>query len=113
MDAKIPPHVIDKVHTGATVDVRFSSFSNSPQLVLEGRLASLSSDVISEQTSMGVMSYYLGRVEITPEGLKELGSRVMQPGMPAEIVIKTGERSMLKYLLNPLLKRMAGAMKEE
>jgi protease secretion system membrane fusion protein len=33
--------------------------------------------------------------------------------MPAEIVIKTGERSMLKYLLNPLLKRMAGAMKEE
>lgn len=113
VDAKIPPHVIDKVHTGATVDVRFSSFSNSPQLVLEGRLASLSSDVISEQTSMGVMSYYLGRVEITPEGLKELGSRVMQPGMPAEVLIKTGERSLLTYLMHPLTKRLASSMKEE
>jgi protease secretion system membrane fusion protein len=113
VDAKIPPHVIDKVHTGALVDVRFSSFSNSPQLVLEGRLASLSSDVISEQTSMGVMSYYLGRVEITPEGLKALGPRVMQPGMPAEVLIKTGERSLLTYLMHPLTKRLASSMKEE
>jgi protease secretion system membrane fusion protein len=37
----------------------------------------------------------------------------MQPGMPAEIVIKTGERSMLTYLLSPLTKRLASAMKEE
>lgn len=113
VDAKIPPHVIDKVHAGAMVDVRFSSFSNSPQLVLEGRLASVSSDVISEQTAMGVMSYYLGRVEITPEGIKELGKRVMQPGMPAEVLIKTGERSLLTYLMHPLTKRLAASMKEE
>jgi len=113
VDAKIPPHVIDKVHAGAIVDVRFSSFANSPQLVLEGRLASVSSDVISEQTAMGVMSYYLGRVEITPEGIKELGKRVMQPGMPAEVLIKTGERSLLTYLMHPLTKRLAASMKEE
>jgi protease secretion system membrane fusion protein len=37
----------------------------------------------------------------------------MQPGMPAEIVIKTGERSMLTYLLHPLLKRVATSLKEE
>lgn len=113
VDAKIPPHVIDKVRAGESVDVRFSSFSNSPQLVLDGRLVSLSSDVISEQTSMGVMSYYLGRVEITPEGIKELGKRVMQPGMPAEVLIKTGERSLLTYLMHPLTKRLAASMKEE
>ena len=113
VDAKIPPHVIDKVHAGAMVDVRFSSFANSPQLVLEGRMASVSSDVISEQTAMGVMSYYLGRVEITPEGIKELGKRVMQPGMPAEVLIKTGERSLLTYLMHPLTKRLAASMKEE
>lgn len=113
VDAKIPPHVIDKVRTGESVDVRFSSFSNSPQLVLDGRLVSLSSDVISEQTAMGVMSYYLGRVEITPEGIKELGKRVMQPGMPAEVLIKTGERSLLTYLMHPLTKRLAASMKEE
>lgn len=113
VDAKIPPHVIDKVRAGEAVDVRFSAFSNSPQLVLDGRLVSLSSDVISEQTAMGVMSYYLGRVEITPEGIKELGKRVMQPGMPAEVLIKTGERSLLTYLMHPLTKRLAASMKEE
>jgi protease secretion system membrane fusion protein len=37
----------------------------------------------------------------------------MQAGMPTEVLIKTGERSMLKYLLSPLTKRIAAAMKEE
>ena len=36
-----------------------------------------------------------------------------QPGMPAEVVIKTGGRSLLTYLAAPLFKRMAGSMKEE
>jgi len=58
-------------------------------------------------------SYYLARVQVTPEGIKTLGTRQMQPGMPAEIVIKTGERSLLTYLLHPLTKRMAASMKEE
>jgi protease secretion system membrane fusion protein len=69
--------------------------------------------VINEQTSMGTMSYYLARVEITPEGIRQLGKRVMQPGMPAEVLVITGERSVLTYLMHPLTKRMASAMKEE
>ena len=60
-----------------------------------------------------VVSYYLARVKVTPEGMKTLGTRRMQPGMQAEVVIKTGERSMLTYLLNPLTKRLAASMKEE
>jgi protease secretion system membrane fusion protein len=113
VDAKIPPHVIDKVYAGEAVEVRFSTFANSPQLVLDGRLMSVSSDVITEQTAMGNMSYYLARIEITPQGILQLGKRVMQPGMPAEVLIKTGERSVLTYLMHPLTKRLASAMKEE
>jgi protease secretion system membrane fusion protein len=113
VDAKVPPHVIDKVYAGEPVEVRFSTFANSPQLVLDGKLMSVSSDVITEQTAMGNMSYYLARVEITPEGIRQLGKRVMQPGMPAEVLIKTGERSVLTYLMHPLTKRLASAMKEE
>ena len=45
--------------------------------------------------------------------MKVLGKRRMQPGMPAEVIIKTGERSLLTYLLNPLTKRLAASMKEE
>ena len=45
--------------------------------------------------------------------MKKLGKHQMQPGMPAEMVIKTGERSLLTYLLHPLTKRLAASMKEE
>ena len=113
VDAKIPPHIIDKVFAGEAVEVRFSTFANSPQLVLDAKLVSVSKDVISEQTAMGVQSYYLARAAINEEGMKTLGKRVLQPGMPAEVLITTGERSLLTYLLHPLTKRIAASMKEE
>jgi protease secretion system membrane fusion protein len=93
------------------VDVRFSAFAHSPQLVLEGKVQSVSSDLILEQGNP--TAYYLARVELTAEGLKTLGKRQMQPGMPVEVVFKTGQRSLLTYLLHPLIKRMAASMKEE
>ena len=45
--------------------------------------------------------------------MQALGDRNMQPGMQAEVLIKTGERSLLTYLLHPLTKRIASAMTEE
>ncbi|MFM9972609.1 MAG: HlyD family type I secretion periplasmic adaptor subunit [Burkholderiales bacterium] len=110
LETKVAPHLIDRVQSGALADVRFSSFAHSPQLVVEGRITSISSDLLAEPNQP---PYYLARVAITAEGLKLLGSRVLQPGMPVEVMIKTGERSVLTYLLHPLLKRMAAAMKEE
>ncbi|MDD5175472.1 MAG: HlyD family type I secretion periplasmic adaptor subunit [Sterolibacterium sp.] len=109
LEARVPPHLIDNVKAGLEVDVRFSSFAHSPALVAQGKVESVSSDLIIEPQS----AYYLARVSITPEGMKELGNRQMQAGMPAEVVIKTGERTVLTYLLHPLLKRMAASMKEE
>jgi protease secretion system membrane fusion protein len=117
IDAHIPPFMIDKVNVGMEADVRFSTFSNAPQLVAVGKIVSLSTDAVPETNPTSPMSaqntFYLARVEITPEGMKTLGHHVMQPGMPTEVLIKTGERSMLKYLLSPLTKRIASALKEE
>ena len=111
LEAHVAPHLIDHVQTGLPVDIRFSAFANSPQLVVQGKVMSVSSDLIVEpQTNV---SYYLARVNVTPDGLKSLGKRQMQPGMPAEVIFKTGERSLLTYLLHPLTKRMAASMKEE
>ena len=113
IEAKVAPNLIDRVHAGLPVDVRFNSFSNSPSLVVNGKVLSVSGDLLSEQVGGGVQQYFLSRVTVTPEGYKELGKRVLQPGMPVEVVFKTGERSMLTYLLHPLTKRMAASMKEE
>ncbi len=111
LEAHVPPHLIDRVQPGAPTDVRFSAFAHSPALVVEGKVDSISSDLIIEpQTNV---AYYLARISLTPTGVKELGHRQMQAGMPAEIIIKTGERTVLEYLLHPLLKRLAASMKEE
>lgn len=111
LEAHVAPHLIDRVHTDLPVDVRFSSFAHSPQLVVDGKVVSISADLLTEpQTNV---TYYLARVEVTPEGLKRLGKRQLQPGMPVEVIFKTGERSMLTYLLHPLTKRLAASMTEE
>jgi len=113
LEAKIPPHLIDAVHPGLPTDVRFSAFAHSPQLVVEGKVLSVSADLLAEQTPQGMMSYFLARVQITPEGMKGLGRHQIQPGMPAEVIIRTGERTVLTYLLHPLTRRVASSMKEQ
>ncbi len=111
IEARVPPHLIDRVKKDLPVDVRFSSFAHSPQLVVDGKVASVSADLLVDQhTGAG---YYLARVGVTPEGYQRLGSRQLQPGMPVEVIFITGERSMLTYLLSPLTKRLAASMKEE
>lgn len=112
LEAHIQPHLIDKVAQGMEADVRFNTFSNSPQLVVQGRVVSISKDLLSDPANPQ-LAYYLARIEVTAEGRKQLGNRQLQPGMPVEVVIKTGERSMLTYLLHPLTKRLAASMTEE
>jgi len=113
LDAKIPPHLIDKIHAGQDADVRFSTFSNSPQLLLEGKVKTVSSDLLTENVGGMPSSYYLARVVITDKGMEGLGHRTLQPGMPVQIVIRTGERTLLTYLMHPLVKRISASMKEE
>jgi protease secretion system membrane fusion protein len=114
IETRVPPHMVDRVRPGLDADVRFSAFAHSPQLVVSGRIESISTDLITEaQTSQSSVSYYLARVSITPKGIKELGGRQLQAGMPVEVIFKTGSRTVLTYFLHPLTKRIAGAMKEE
>jgi protease secretion system membrane fusion protein len=116
LDAKIPPNLIDKVRAGQVADVRFSTFANSPQLLVEGKVNTISKDLVVENaanTGRPNESYYLAKISITPNGMKVLGNRALQPGMPVQVVIKTGERTLLAYLMHPLSKRIAASMKEE
>ncbi|WP_159916483.1 HlyD family type I secretion periplasmic adaptor subunit [Pantoea sp. 18069] len=111
LEARVAPHLIDRVHAGMPVEVRFSSFAHSPQLSVEGQVHSVSADLLTDPQTQA--SYYLARVEVTPRGKERLGQRQLQPGMPVEVVFKTGERSLLTYLLHPLTKRIAASMTEE
>ena len=113
LEARIAPHLIDAVRAEQLADVRFSGFAHSPQLVVEAKVVTVSADLITEQTPQGVMSYFLARLQITPAGLKALGRHQVQPGMMAEVIVRTGERTVLSYLLHPLTRRVAASMKEQ
>lgn len=113
LEARIPSSMIDRVSPGQQADVRFNAFANSPALVVDGQVDSVSQDLVTESTPNGSVSYYLARVSVTPQGLQTLGNRQMQAGMSAEVIVKTGERSLLTYLLHPLIRRVSSAMKEE
>jgi protease secretion system membrane fusion protein len=115
IEAKIAPHLIDKVHAGLLANVSFASFANSPQLVVSGRVESVSGDLITDmQTGNApVQPYFLARIAVTSDGIKMLGQHRLQPGMPVQVIIKTGERSLLTYIMHPLIKRMSASLKEE
>lgn len=111
LEVHVPPHVIDRVRDRQLVDVRFSGFSQTPQLVVEGEVRSVSADALTDPVSR--QTYYLARVGLTAQGMQHLGTRQLQPGMPVEVVLRTGERSLLTYLLHPLTRRVSASMKEE
>ena len=111
VEVRVAPHLIDRVKADLPVDVRFSSFAHTPQLVVDGKVVSVSGGLLTDPQN-GV-TYYLARVGVTANGYKQLGKRQLQPGMPVEVIFLTGERSMLTYLLSPLTKRLAASMKEE
>jgi protease secretion system membrane fusion protein len=111
LETRVPPQMADRVHAGLPADARFAAFAHTPQLVVAAKVESISADLLADPQT-GV-PYYLARVAVTPEGQKALGGRRLQPGMPAEVVLITGERSLLTYLLGPLLRRLAFSLKEE
>jgi protease secretion system membrane fusion protein len=110
VEARIPRQLIDKVHTGLPVDVLFSAFGQSSTPQVPGRVVRISPDALIDEKAE--MAYYLAQIEVTPEGMAELGKHQIQPGMPAEAFIRTGERSPLNYLLKPLRDRTRRALAE-
>lgn len=109
LEVRVEPHLVDKIRADLPADIRIHAFVDQPDLVIAGRVMSVSADLVTEPN---IPPYYLARVAVTPEGMKELGRRQLQPGMPADIVIKTGERTFVHYLIAPLLRRVAASFRE-
>lgn len=110
VEVMIPPHLIDSLRLGLTADLHFSAFDQTIVPTVEGTLVYIGADRQTDPRTD--ISYFVGRVNITPAGLRQLGQQVLRPGMPAEVVIKTGERSLFAYLLKPLLSRVQSGMTE-
>jgi HlyD family type I secretion membrane fusion protein len=110
VEVHIPPHLIDNVRAGLEADIHFSALDRTLVPTVAGKLTYVSADGMTDART-GI-SYYVARVAVDPAELGKLGSEKIQPGMPAEVVIKMSQHSMLAYLFQPLLKRLRFAMTE-
>ncbi|MDF2641111.1 MAG: prsE 3 [Pseudomonas sp.] len=111
VEAQVAPNDINRVAIGKFADMRFTAFNSATTPVIQGVVTSISADrLTNEKTGM---PYYLVRANVTPEGLKKLGDRKLLAGMPAEVLINSGERTMLQYLLQPARNAISESMIEE
>lgn len=117
VEAQVPLSAIDKVRQGLKADMRFSAFNQRTTPVIPGVVKLVGVDrLVSSGTTSSVgnnTEYYLAHVETTQEGLKLLGENKIQPGMPVEVIVKTGERTFMSYLVKPLTDRFARSFKED
>lgn len=113
VEAQLPVNLIDKVRVGQLANMHLQIvLGGGIQPVIEGRVARISADRLTDPRTGA--PYYSARIEITPRGEAEILKHKInvQPGMQADVVIITGERTVLQYLLRPLFSRISSGMKE-
>lgn len=111
VEVMIPTHLIDNVRAGLPADVHFLALDRTVVPVTEGKLVYVSADRQLDPNRPEI-SYFIGRVAVSPQEIAKLGHHTLQVGMPAEVVLKTGERTFFGYLVKPLLTRLPFAFKE-
>ncbi len=102
---------ITKIHEGQHTNVQLTAFNRRDIPPIKGNVSYISGDKLSQETPNGTSSYYLAHVEVDPESLKDSGA-YLSPGMPAACYITTETRTILKYLLDPLLQNFDRALRE-
>jgi len=111
IEAQVPVHLIDKVKPALSVELMFTAFNQNRTPHVQGFVDMVSADRLVDEKNG--FPYYTLHAHVTPEGMRKLGQLQVRPGMPVEVLVKTGERTLLSYLLKPLLDRMHGALREE
>ncbi len=110
-EGQLPVHLVDKVHPGLKVELVFSAFNANNTPHIPGVVTSVSADRLVDPRT-GV-PYYRVLARVTQEGAKMAAKLDIRPGMPVEMFVKTGERSMMSYLLKPIFDRAKTSMTEE
>ena len=100
IEARLQPNDIDQVQVGQKALIRFSAFNQrvTPQLV--GLVSYVSADVSHDQQSNA--AYFTVRMTLPDEERRRLAGLQLVSGMPAEVFMQTGSRTMMSYLLKPL-----------
>jgi epimerase transport system membrane fusion protein len=111
VEAQVNPMDIDRVSNGQAAGIRFSAFKSATTPVIDGTVISISADALSNEQTGNY--YYLARVELTAEGRKMLKDLILIPGMPVEVLINTGSRTLFQYMTQPIRNAFARSLIED
>jgi len=110
VEAKVNPQDIDKVQFGQSAALRFSAFNMRTTPEIFGTVSQVSADITTDQRTS--QSYYTIRIALPPEQVARLGEVKLVPGMPVEAFVKTGDRTVMSYLMKPLSDQLNRAFRE-
>lgn len=111
VEGAVSPADIDHVHVGQSARIRFTAFNNAASPEIRGKVTFVAADRATDP--QGQVSLYPVRVEIDEAQLKKYPELKLKPGMPAELFIETGNRTMISYLTKPLRDQFARAFRDE
>jgi protease secretion system membrane fusion protein len=111
IEGQVPVNLIDKVHKDLPVELVFTAFNQNQTPHIPGVVTQVSADrLVDEKTGV---PYYKMRAQVTDQGKKMLAHLQVRPGMPVEVFVRTGERTLMSYLLKPVFDRAKSALTEE
>ena len=109
--AHVSPRDIESVAVGQKAEVRFPNFSSRRTPINLGKVQSVSADSIMDEVTK--QPYYSARISIDYSTLPpEIADHIL-PGMQADVLISTGERTMLQYLVGPLMNALSKTFREK
>jgi adhesin transport system membrane fusion protein len=114
IEARINPADIGQLDLGLPVQVKLDAFDYSVYGMLTGTLTYISSDTLVEQGANGQSTtYYRARIQLDRKQTNPMLAKVeLKPGMTSTIDIKTKTRSVLRYLVKPVIRTFSGALNE-
>jgi membrane fusion protein, type I secretion system len=110
VDAMIAPSSIDDVKPGQKVSIRFPAFDRATTPECQGTVQRVSADLIKDPQRQ--ISYFVARTTLDDKKACLEDTRRLQPGMPAEVHIQTGERNVWSYVMKPLTDQINRAFRE-
>lgn len=110
VEAKIAPNDVDQVAPNQKARLRLTGLDRRTTPELHADVMDVAADLTTDQHTG--MSYYVARLRIDDEDIKIIGAENLRPGMPVEVFVSTGTRSILSYLVKPIADQIQHAMRE-
>lgn len=108
--ARVSPLDADRVTSGMKAEIRFPSFRTLGLPVIIGNVQAVSRDRLVDEASKD--PYFDAQISVDRKSLPDVIIDRLSAGMPAEVVIPTGERTVFNYLISPLIERFGTSMRE-